>query len=125
MDKKPQRPTGITVIGSLNLVSGSLFMLIGAFGASRGAEGPFLFAAGLFSLVVGVGLLRLQPWAWKTAIGGYLANLIVGLAGANLLVIGISSLILICLFSSKVEEAFAPQPVAPPQVVHPLPQEKR
>jgi hypothetical protein len=123
MEKKLQRPTVITAIGSLNLISGSVLML-GAFGAPQGAEGAALFGAGLASLVVGSGLLRLRPWARKVAIGGYLANLIVGIATVNPLMMGIASLILPCLFSDRVKEAFAPQPVAAPHVINPFLEEK-
>src|SRR4051812_29558508 len=105
MEKKPQRPTMITVIGVLNLVCGSFLMLLGVFGASQGAEGAALFGAGVLSLGLSIALLQLRPWARKVAIGVYLVRLVIGVAGINLLLIGISSLILAYLCSNKVKEA--------------------
>lgn len=110
MSQQLQRPGLITAIGLLNQVGGGICM-VGALGASQGAEGAVFLGAGVFALTVGSGLLGLRPWARKAAIGGYVLNLLAGLADANLVVMGISAGILAGLFSTKVKAAFVPQPL--------------
>ena len=103
-----KRPFMIGVLGLLNVIFGILAMFI-SFAMRTGAEGAILFAEGLFSLVLGIGLFKLYSWARKTAIVGYALNLIAALAEGNPIGIIVSLLILGYLFSGRVKEAFSPE----------------
>jgi hypothetical protein len=106
MEAKIKRPAMITAIGALNMIVGALVMLI-AFVAPKGAQGAFLLGLGLCTVAVGVGLIRLRPWGRWAAIGGYIVNIVVGIAQANPLAILIPSLLLAYLFSDGAKAAFA------------------
>lgn len=101
-----KRPVLICVISILNVAAGALFMFA-SLGLETTAEGVYLFAVGLFSFVVGIGLFRLCSWARKAAIAGYILNGIMGLAEANMIVLVMASLILIYLFSQGIRDAFS------------------
>jgi hypothetical protein len=71
------------------------------------ADGVLLFAVGLFSFVVGIGLFMLSSWARKAAIAGYILNGVMGLADTNIIALVIASLILTYLFSQGVKDVFS------------------
>lgn len=66
--------------------------------------------------MVGGGLLSRQRWALVLAIGGYIVNILVGLASQNPLAVIVPAVILYYLCTEKVRAAFAPP--APPALPH-------
>ena len=104
--QKRKRPVLIWVISILNIVAGA-FMMLASSRLETTADGVLLFAVGLFSFVVGIGLFMLSSWARKAAITGYILNGVMGLADTNIIALVIASLILTYLFSQGVKDVFS------------------
>jgi len=107
MEGKTQRPLGVSLLGGLHAFAGPICIIV-AFGASNGAQAAVLFAVGIYALSVGIGLLRLRAWARPLAIGGYVLNIVAGIAQRNPIAIVIALLLIAYLCSAKVKAAFAP-----------------
>lgn len=105
---RSQRPGLIAGLGVYNAVVG-LFFMVASVGAPQGAASAFLFGAGLFALVVGIGLFQMQPWARFAAIAGYIVNIIDAFIHPNVLGALIGALILAYLVSPTVKAAFTRQ----------------
>jgi len=109
---KSQRPGPIAVLGVYNAGIGSFF-IVASLGAPENIERSLLFGAGLFALVVGIGLFHMQPWARSAAIGGYIVNIIGAFIHPNVFGALIAALILAYLVSPTVKAAFTRQADAP------------
>jgi hypothetical protein len=107
METKSQRPLGISLLGGFHAVAGPLCMVV-AVASSNGAQGAFLFAAGIYAVSAGIGLLRLRSWARSMAIAGYVLNIIEGVVQPNPIAVIIAVLLIAYLCSAKVKAAFAP-----------------
>lgn len=122
-----QRPLGITILaalailGGISLILGGLgFMGIGFVSSSAEVSainwvgGGTSLVLGLFQLVFGIGLWRLQPWAWMLGVVVEvlaIANGVwAGIRGESWVNVGLTALIpviiLLYLFSSGVKAAF-------------------
>ena len=112
MSTKMERPRGVGYLGWFNAVSGVVCLLT-SFGSNTGPGAAGLFIGGIFSLVVGVGLLQLRPWARPIAIVGYILNIVVGIAQVHPLAIIVSAMILGYLYTASVKAAFASAPLSP------------
>lgn len=113
---KPPIPGGIGFIAGLNIIGG-IVMIIRVFANHHNGDvAVFLLFVGLFSVLVGVGLHGLKRWALFAAIGGYILNILVGLASQNPIAVLVPALILCYLCTAKVRAAFAPP--APPALPH-------
>jgi hypothetical protein len=86
--------------------------MVVALAGSNGAQGAILFAAGIYALSAGIGLLRLRSWARWMAIVGYVLNIIAGVAQPNPIAVIIAVLLIAYLCSAKVKAAFAPHTLA-------------
>lgn len=111
-------PGGIKFLGWFNIIAGIVmgFISLASF-PEAGSEAAsiifFTFFLAGFSVLVGVGLLNLRPWARIMAIIGYSLNVLIGMAGlpATIIQVLVAGWILFYLFSDKVADAFdAAQP---------------
>lgn len=114
MESKKKRPGGITFLGWFNAVVGCVFMLA-ALGSKTGPAAVSLLIAGAFSVIAGVGLLRLSGWGRVLAIIGYVLNIIGGIVQFNPIVIAVAGLVLAYLYSAQVKAAFALHPSPKPE----------
>lgn len=106
-------PGGLGFIAWLNIIGG-ISMIIRIFGNHHiNNAGAFLLLMGLVSVLIGVGLLGLKRWALVTAIGGYIVNILFGLASQNPIAVIVPAAILCYLCSKKVRTAFFPSPAQP------------
>ena len=103
-EKQPR----MLVLGRINVIVGVLAMLA-AFDPGHSATALPSFIGGMISAVIGVGLLKLQPWARIAAIVAYAFNILVGFVSFNLIAVVVSSAILTYLCSAKVKAVFAPK----------------
>ena len=100
------RPKGVTFLGWFNALVGAL-CVIASFAPQAGASAVPLLAAGVFSVIVGIGLLSGQRWAWGLAIVCYALNFVAGFVKINPITIVVSALILGYLCSTQVQTAFS------------------
>ncbi len=103
---KKKMPVMIGVISVFNIVVGAILAL-SSFGLQSGSDIALLFGTGLFSFVIGIGLVSLRSWARKAAIAGYILNCVVGLAEGNIIAIAVASIILTYLLSEKVRRVYS------------------
>lgn len=105
---KAARPAGVGFIAGMNMIIG-VATLIGVFTHRFSSnEAGIWLIAGLFSIVVGGGLLGLQRWALFLAKAGYILNALAGLVGQNPIAFIVPALILYYLSTDQVRVAFAP-----------------
>jgi len=104
--QEKKRPLGIVVLSIFNIIVGIL-VILGSFDMASEIW-LILFGLGLFALVVGIGLFRLEPWARYLAITGYTVNLFVSLSQRDYINIFISSIIIWYLrWNEEVRNAFS------------------
>lgn len=107
----PSRPAFLTALAWINIVGGSFGALASIALADRGGNDASMVIGGVFAVAVGIGLLRLRPWARWLAIVGYALT-----AAVNTVAFNPVGLALSCLFvgylswSKNVKLAFARRP---------------
>jgi hypothetical protein len=110
---KPSLPGAIGFIAGLNIIGG-IVMIILVFANHHNSDAAvFLLFAGLFSVLVGVGLVSLKRWALFAAIGGYILNILIGLGSLNPVAVLVPALILCHLCTAKSRAAFFAPPAPP------------
>jgi hypothetical protein len=79
-----ERPTGVTILAALSIISGLIAILGGLalFTVGPGIIGGVVLILGILSLIYGWGLWTLKPWAWMLAIIGAALNLVTALISA-------------------------------------------
>jgi len=133
MQPKPNRPTGVTILGILSILAGLGGIIIGAAAlglsglvasaypggaAVAAAIGAVLLIIGILELVYGIGFFGGKSWAWTLAIIGSVLNIIFGIVsiafGSFGSVFGliISILILYYLTRTHVKAYFGKGPAA-------------
>lgn len=116
-----ERPSGVTVlailviaVGILGIIGGLITSVVGVVVWPLIVVGLTILILSVIEVIVGVGLLRLRPWAWTVAVVVTVIRLaadIIGLIqGAsiplNIITIFFNALILWYLFRPTVREAF-------------------
>lgn len=112
MEIKSKRPWGVSFLGWSNVVGGGAILLAAL--AKTGPAAAILFIAGVISVIVGVGLLRLRGWARVLAIICYALGIVGGLAHLNPIRIIVSALFVAYLCSPQIGAAFAARPSPEP-----------
>ena len=120
------RPTGVTIIAVLVIISGIFTIgfgaLFGAFlGSFMGSMGDNFFedggiiitalsgvmvALGILSFVMGWGLLKGKPWAWTVTLILTIISLIFAIPSSNVISLIINAVILYYLFRPHVKAYF-------------------
>ncbi len=112
------RPTGVTILAILEIISGIIAIAAGLliatissmigieFGAIGGVISGMVIAIGVASFVMAWGLLQGKSWAWTTTLVLTIISLIFDLAGANLVGLIIDIVILYYLFRPNVKAYF-------------------
>ena len=120
------RPTGVTVIAILVIISGVTAIAFGAvFGALLGSflgsmgsdvfgtEGAIVGAIGGIAIILGIlsfvmawGLLKGKPWAWTVTLILSIINLIFALPSTNIVGLIINAVVLYYLFRPHVKAYF-------------------
>ncbi|HEV2416306.1 MAG TPA: hypothetical protein VGX94_00730 [Terriglobia bacterium] len=108
METKSKRPFGVSFLGWFNAVGGALIML--AAPVKPGPAAAILFVAGLISVVLGVGLLRLRGWARLLAIICYALGILGGFVPLNPIRIIVPALFLVYLCTPQIGAVFADRP---------------
>lgn len=108
METKLKRPFGISFLGWFNAVTGGVLVLAAL--GKAGPAGAILFLAGILSVIVGVGLLRLRDWARVVAIICYAFGIVGGFAHLNPIRIIVPALFVVYLCSPQIGAAFAARP---------------
>ena len=80
--------------------------MLAAFAPHAGEEATGVFGAGLFSLAIGVGLLRGYRCAWGFAVMNHFLSIVESLMQFNPITLVVSGLILVYLCSTQVRSAF-------------------
>jgi hypothetical protein len=93
-------------IGWFNTVCGTL-LIAAAIPIKSEEHVTLMLAAGVLSLVLGMGLLHRRPWARVTALGCYALNLASAIASFNPIAVAVSFAVLTRLCSAPVEAAFS------------------
>jgi len=131
-----KRPTGVTIIAILAIIGGILGVLAGLAGLAGGALlaggaagttaasasgtvaifSAILLVFGVLDIVLGIGLLRLRPWAWTLGVALQVASIVLAVIeiatgnatiGGQALSLAINVIILVYLFRGNVRQAFA------------------
>jgi uncharacterized membrane protein (DUF2068 family) len=131
-----KRPTGVTIIAILAIIGGILGVLGGLAGLAGGALlaggaagttaaaasgtvaifSAILLIFGVLDIVLGIGLLRLRPWAWTLGVALQVASIVLAVIeiatgnasiGNQALGLAINVIILVYLFRGNVRQAFA------------------
>jgi zinc ribbon protein len=99
MQPKPNRPTGVTILGILSILAGLVGISVGAGalalsglaasaypgGAAVAAViGTILLIIGILELVYGIGFFGGKGWAWTLAIIGSILNIVFGIVSIAL-----------------------------------------
>ncbi len=112
------RPTGVTILAILEIISGIIAiaagLLIATLSSMIGIEfgtigvtiSVIVIALGVASFVMAWGLLQGKSWAWTSTLVLTIISLIFDLAGANLVGLIIEGVILYYLFRPNVKAFF-------------------
>ncbi len=117
------RPTGVTILAVLEIISGIISVVAGAvlgtvvgmmgmgmtgneYGALMGILGGFVMALGIISFVMAWGLLKGKSWAWTITLVLTIISLITNLPSLNIIGLIINGVILYYLFRPHVKAYF-------------------
>lgn len=120
VEQPKTRPTGVTILAILEIISGivmvvagifaaafsSMFAGLGVLGALNGILSSIILALGVASFVMAWGLLKGKQWAWTITLILTIISLIAEIASFNFIGIIIDAIILYYLFRPHVKAYF-------------------
>lgn len=117
------RPTGVTILAVLEIISGVIAIAMGVFfgalmgsmgvammdfggSAIMGVIGGIIVVLGIISFVMAWGLLKGKPWAWTVTLILTIISLVFNLPSMNIVGLIINAIILYYLFRPHVKAYF-------------------